>query len=186
LVLYQARLKGFKVKNKFRKESLSRLQNNINIRKLKKDKMICNNILKHINNINPKNVLLYIPMDIEVNILPIINKLRKRKNINIYVPYMIGKSFKPVKYRLPLKVGKFNIKEPLNSHMNVKIDMAIVPVVGIDGLNKRIGFGKGMYDRYFASLQKKPITIFTQSILCKTKDIISDQYDIQADYIVTN
>lgn len=125
-------------------------------------------------------------MDIEVNILPLINILRKETNINVYVPYITGKSFRPVKYRLPLKVRKFNIKEPNNSFLKVKLDMAVVPVVGIDRLNKRIGFGKGMYDRYYASLKEKPYTIFTQRTLCKTSLILSDAYDIQADYIIAN
>jgi 5-formyltetrahydrofolate cyclo-ligase len=186
MVLYQAILKGFEVKNKFRKESLKKLKNNINIRTLRKDKQICLSLLNYINKHTPKNILLYIPMDIEVNVLPIINNLRKKKNINVYVPFIVGKSFKPVKYRLPLQKGKFNIKEPKNSFLKVIIDMAIVPVVGIDGIDKRIGFGKGMYDRYYASLKHKPYTIFTQRVLCKTNKIISDKYDIKADYIITN
>lgn len=125
-------------------------------------------------------------MDIEVNVIPIINILRKRKDINVFVPYMVGETFKPVKYRLPLRKGKFNIKEPQNSYLNVEIDMAIVPVVGIDGINKRVGFGKGMYDRYYAQLKTKPYTIFTQRVLCRTNDILSDQYDIEADFIIAN
>jgi 5-formyltetrahydrofolate cyclo-ligase len=53
-------------------------------------------------------------------------------------------------------------------------------------LNKRIGFGKGMYDRFFDRLGYKPIMVFTQLILCKSEKILSDNYDIQADYIITN
>jgi 5-formyltetrahydrofolate cyclo-ligase len=125
-------------------------------------------------------------MDIEVNILPIINKLRKRKDINVYVPFMIGQSFKPVPYRLPLKTKKFAIKEPNFSNKMVKIDMAIVPVVGIDKLDKRIGFGKGMYDRYFWSLNHKPYIVFTQRVLCKSKEVLSNRYDIQANCIISH
>ena len=186
MVLYQLRLKGFKVKNKFRIESLNRLKNSINIRTLSKDKRICVSLLKQIDKFKPKNILLYIPMDMEVNVLPIINELRKKNNINVYVPLMVGESVRPVKFRLPLRRGKFNIKEPKNSFLKVNIDMAIVPVVGIDGIDKRIGFGKGMYDRYYASLNHKPYTIFTQRVLCKTTEILSDDYDIQADDIITN
>lgn len=184
-VLYRARLKGFKVKNKFRKQCLNRLKFNNNITKIAKDKKICKALLQQIDNYKPRNILLYIPMNIEVNITPLINILRKRKNINVFVPYMIGETFKPVPYRLPLRRGNFNIKEPQNSYVDVKIDMAIVPIVGIDKLNKRIGFGKGMYDRYYAKLQKKPFTVFTQRVLCRSKEILSDQYDIKADLIIT-
>ena len=100
---------------------------------------------------------------------------------------MQGESFKIVKYRLPLYKKKFGIKEPNNSFFKAqKIDLAIIPVVGIDKLGKRIGFGKGMYDRFFDKLGYKPIMVFTQLILCKSGQILSLDHDIQADYIITN
>ena len=99
----------------------------------------------------------------------------------------IRNSFKIVKYRLPLQKKKFGIKEPNNSFVRPnKIDLAIVPVVGIDGLGKRIGYGKGMYDRFFDRLTYRPTILFTQLTLCRTEQILSDNYDIQADYIITN
>ena len=82
---------------------------------------------------------------------------------------------------------KFGIKEPNNSFIKpAKVDLAIIPIVGVDALNKRIGYGKGMYDRFFDRLNYKPTMIFTQLILCKSEHILSDCYDIQADYIITN
>ncbi|MCD8477422.1 MAG: hypothetical protein LRY68_05525 [Sulfurospirillum sp.] len=45
---------------------------------------------------------------------------------------------------MPLERKIFNIKEPKNSFaVKPKIDLAIVPVIGVDGALKRIGFGKG-------------------------------------------
>ena len=64
--------------------------------------------------------------------------------------------------------------------------LAIVPVVGVDAIGKRIGFGKGMYDRFFGRLPYKPTLVFTQRILCQSEKILSESYDIQADYIITN
>ena len=144
-------------------------------------------IEKFIKESESKNILLYIPLGIEVDVRPLIKTLRKKKNINVYVPFMEADSFKIVKYRLPLNRKKFNILEPNNSFLKPnKIDVAVVPVVGIDSLNKRIGYGKGMYDRFFDRLSYKPTIIFTQLILCKSKEVLSDNYDIQADYIITN
>ena len=40
------------------------------------------------------------------------------------------------------------------------IDIAIVPAVGVDGNLQRIGFGKGMYDRFFEKLQEETIYNF--------------------------
>jgi len=129
-------------------------------------------------------ILFYIPMKFEPNLVPLMHKLRKNKVI--LVPFMQGESFKTVQYRLPLKRKRFNIKEPADSNkFSKKIDVAIVPVVGIDRCFRRVGFGKGMYDRFFASLRYKPYTIFVQNRACISKKNITNFYDIKADLFVT-
>jgi len=132
-----------------------------------------------------KKILFYIPLPFEGNILKILQKMRKKHFI--FVPFMEGKSFKMVSYRLPLKRKKFGIFEAGNSLRNIKnIDIAIVPVVGIDKDFKRVGFGKGMYDRFFEKLKKKPYTIFVQLQLCQTKESVCDKYDVEGDVLITS
>ncbi|WP_419769522.1 MAG: 5-formyltetrahydrofolate cyclo-ligase [Candidatus Marinarcus sp.] len=173
-------------KSDFRKSCICTLRFMSQYTKIRKDKTIVKKLLQVINELNARKILIYIPMDMEVNVLPLINKLRKRRGFEVYVPYMCGDTFKAVKYRLPLEVKKFGIKEPRNSFVRAKLDLAIVPVVGIDKAGKRIGFGKGMYDRFFYRLKRKPTIVFTQRILCMTNQNLTDQYDIQADYIITS
>lgn len=170
----------------FRKRCLERLRFITKKTKYKKNKVVVERLKKLIYTSRVKNILLYIPMDLEVDVQPLINLLRKSGNYNVYVPYMVGESFKIVKYRLPLERKRFNIKEPKNSHFKAKIDLAIVPVVGVDGANKRIGFGKGMYDRFFDRLDYQPTIVFTQLELCKCNKILSSKYDIQSDLIVAS
>ncbi len=130
-------------------------------------------------------VLFYLPLPFEANIMKTLRKMRSK--YRIYVPFMEGKSFKMVPYRLPLKRKKFGIYEAGNSLQRIKnLDIAVVPSVGIDKNFKRIGFGKGMYDRFFANLKKKPYTIFLQRKLCKTDASVCDRYDISADVILTS
>lgn len=174
-------------KSDFRKSCIKRLEFTSLFLKYYKNKIIVKKLENFIEQSNSKNILLYIPLGIEVDIKPLIKSLRKTKNKNVYVPFMQGETFKIVKYRLPLHKKRFGIKEPNNSFFKApKIDLAIVPVVGIDKLEKRIGFGKGMYDRFFANLNYRPTIVFTQLILCKSEKILSDNYDIQANYIITN
>lgn len=173
-------------KGDFRKLCLERLQFSSRFLKFYKDKKTVKKLEKFIDFYKSKNILLYIPMGMEVDVLPLINHLRKNKK-NVFVPFMVGDSFKLVSYRLPLQKKRFGIKEPNNSFcLKAKIDLAIVPVVGVDKECKRIGFGKGMYDRFFDRLDYKPIIIFTQLTLCKTDKKLSNQYDIQADFIITS
>lgn len=124
----------------------------------------------------------------EADLLPLINILRKRENIDVYVPFMKGESFVSVKYRLPLKKKRFGIKEPPFSRFKnnkIDLDMIVVPIVGVDRTHRRVGFGAGMYDRFFEKLKKRPVTIFTQLELCKTSSLVTDHYDISPDYIIT-
>ena len=175
-------------KDNFRKLCLCKLRFFSNHTKLKRDKVICSNIIDIINIHKPKKILLYIPLKMEVDVRPIINRLRKQKNIEVYVPYMKDKSFVAVKYRLPLQKKRFNIKEPnFSSFMdnNIDLDLIVVPIVGIDKTYRRVGFGAGMYDRFFETLKKRPITIFTQLKLCMSEKKVTNSYDIEADYIIT-
>ncbi len=133
---------------------------------------------------NPKSILFYLPLVHEVDISKLLKKERKKRVV--YVPFMVGDSFKMVAYRLPLVQGKFNIKETRNSFLNIKhVDMIIVPIIGIDKTYRRIGFGKGMYDRFYERLTKKPIVIFLQTTLCFSSSTVTDDYDIKADYVIT-
>ena len=173
-------------KSDFRKSSIKRLEF-MTLYKYKKNKTIVKKLINLIKEKKAKNILLYVPLGIEVDINPLIVALRKEKNKGVYVPYMENDSFKIVKFRLPLYRKKFGIKEPNNSFFRPrKIDLAIVPVVAVDALYKRIGYGKGMYDRFFYRLGYEPTIVFTQLILCKSDKILSDNYDISADYIITS
>ncbi|KLE09141.1 5-formyltetrahydrofolate cyclo-ligase [Aliarcobacter butzleri L355] len=173
-------------KSDFRKSCIKKIESISFCTKYYKNKIIVKKIDKFIKDSKARNILLYIPLGMEVDVRPLINNLRKYRK-NVYVPFMHLESFKIVKYRLPLHKKRFGIKEPNNSFLKPKkIDVAIVPIVGVDVLNKRIGYGKGMYDRFFDKLNYKPTIVFTQLVLCKSNSILSDNYDIKADYIITS
>jgi 5-formyltetrahydrofolate cyclo-ligase len=149
------------------------------------DKKIQKELLKKLSNKKYKKILLYLSMGNEVVTKDLIRKL-KRKNKQIFVPFMEDVSFKMVKYSLPLKKKKFNIYEPKNKNKTKeKIDVAVVPVIGMDNNFKRVGFGKGMYDRFFDKLKYKPEIIFVQIYPCITKEKVTDIYDIKADSYIT-
>jgi len=132
-----------------------------------------------------KKILLFIPLKNEVNINSLIKKLRREKK-SIFVPFMEDLSFKMVKYQLPLAKKKFLVLEPINKQKTLeKIDLAIIPVIGIDRAFRRVGFGKGMYDRFFEKLTFRPKVVFVQLKPCISKEIITKAYDIEADEFVS-
>jgi len=171
-------------KKLFRETCLKKLRNSSKHNKFYRDSLVNKFLLEELKDIKNKTILFYCPMLTEVNIFKILKKVRKTNKI--LVPFMVGKSFKVVPYRLPLYSNKFGIFEAKNSiKINKKIDIAIVPVVGIDSNLQRVGFGKGMYDRFFAKLKKKPYTVFVQPELCFTKEKVCDDYDVTCDILLT-
>lgn len=176
--------KKFNTKDEFRKHCLKKIKNASKNHKLKNEFIVLKELQRLLSKYHFKTILWYVPLKNEVNVFKIISQYR-RKNI-VLVPFMEGVSFKVVKFRLPLYEKKFSIFEPNNSHLKFSsIDVMIVPVVGVDGNLRRIGFGKGMYDRFFKSLKRRPLVIFVQLDECCTKSLIGETHDIQADIYIT-
>jgi 5-formyltetrahydrofolate cyclo-ligase len=171
-------------KETFRKECLIKLKNSTKHDRLYKTALVNKKLLQQLKGKKRQKILFYYPLGLEVDLTKVLREIR-RKN-DVYIPFMLEQSFKMVPFRLPLKQKKFGIYEAGNTNRNIrKIDIAIVPVVGVDGNLQRIGFGKGMYDRFFEKLPKRPYTIFTQLELCQTKEFICDDYDIAGDILLT-
>jgi len=171
-------------KKSFRKDCLSRLKNVPKNRRYICDKLVLQKLDAIIALHQPKSILMYLPMAIEVDLTKLMSVHRKK--LKIFTPFIEGESFKMVQYRLPLKRNSFDIYEPPNSRkVRKKVDMIIVPVVGVDGDYRRVGFGKGMYDRFYEKLKIKPVTLFVQRVKCTTQEKVTDSYDIQADYYIT-
>ena len=175
-------------KNSFRKKCIDKMKKSSQHNKIYKSSLLNKKLLKTIaafeKSSKELHILFYYPLPNEGNIVKSLKKLRKKHQL--YIPFMVGKSFKMVPFRLPLHKKKFGILEAGNSLKNIKkIDIAIVPAVGVDGNFQRVGYGKGMYDRFFEKLTKKPYTIFVQEELCKTQQNLCDKYDIACDVLVT-
>ncbi|WP_456480113.1 5-formyltetrahydrofolate cyclo-ligase [Nautilia sp.] len=134
-----------------------------------------------------KNILFFIPLRNEPDIHWVLKRLRKEKK-NIFVPFMEDLSFKMVKYQLPLVKKIFSIFEPVNKQKTfTKVDLAVVPVVGIDLCFRRVGFGKGMYDRFFENLGYRPEIVFVQLKTCFSNRRLTQRHDVKADgYISFN
>ena len=174
-------------KDMFRKHCMQRLKSLSTLKKYQKDKKIVARLYRYIVSQKVQSILLYLPLSMEVNLYPLILQLRKEKKL-VYVPFMEGESFRLVRYRLPLYQKKFAIKEPNDSkqYRQKKIDLAIVPMIGVDVSLRRVGFGKGMYDRFFEKeYQSIDTVVFVSRELCYCKEKITNNYDIRADMIIT-
>ncbi len=173
-------------KKYFRTHCLKRLKKASGIGSYKKDKVVLQRLYQLIVESLAQKIMLYLPMKTEINLYPLILQLRKEKRV-LYVPFMEGKSFRVVRYRYPLEKKCFGIKEPKDSkqYRTKKLDIAIVPIVGLDITHRRVGFGKGMYDRFFEKeIKNISKIVFVARELCYSKEIVTDDYDVKADIII--
>ncbi|WP_291950728.1 5-formyltetrahydrofolate cyclo-ligase [Campylobacter sp.] len=171
-------------KNIFRKIQKNKTNQKIKFQ-YKKNFLIFKEIIKVLKILKTsKNILIYIPLSGEIDIYRFRYILSKK--YRIFVPFMQDKSLKIVKLRLALNKKSFGVYEPKNSFLHSHIDVAIVPVIGVDKNFKRIGHGKGFYDRFFANLtHKKPKIIFVQMINGKTEKNLCEDHDIKGDFYLT-
>lgn len=149
------------------------------------DKALNNTLFAMLRQKKIKNVLVYMPFGNEVNIFPLIATLRKKK-YRVFIPYIQELYFKMIPLRMPLQKNALGIYESNNSTFNlVKVDAVIIPVLGIDEDFRRIGFGKGMYDRFMFCLKEKVHIIFIARSPNYTPSVITESYDVRGDCFLT-
>ncbi|WP_081441302.1 5-formyltetrahydrofolate cyclo-ligase [Helicobacter mustelae] len=137
-------------------------------------------------NLGAKKILLYYPLRSEVDLRPTLFALKKQRGIKVFLPKIAKISFDVVRFSLPLQKNSYGILECNTRRVSCKLDAMVVPILGMDGNFARVGFGKGMYDRFFASLKKKPKVIFIAKKFYFSKDIITQDFDIQGDYFISS
>lgn len=145
---------------------------------------IARKTLKLVNSLKVKNILIFIPLPYEPDLL----KLRAKftRNRNLFVPFMVNESLKAVKLRMPFKTAKFGVREAGDSNAHFgRIDLAVIPVIGVDAKMARIGHGAGFYDRFFASLPYRPTIVFVQIKDFFLNADICDSHDIKGDFYIT-
>ncbi len=147
------------------------------------DKIIVAKLKKSFVYNSSQNLMLYYPTKHEINILQL---LKEDKNFcfpriinNEIVPYCNGEKF---------CTGKFNIQEPFNTlEQNRKnLDIVIVPALCVDIKGNRLGYGKGYYDRFIKTLDRKKTKLITPIYdnLVVSK-IDTNEFDEKIDIIVT-
>lgn len=130
-------------------------------------------------------VLLYHSMNDEVNTQLFIEKWSQHKQI--VLPVVKGDALELRQY-IPEKgfsKGAYGIMEPVGEPFvrYSEIDLAVVPGVAFDASGRRLGRGKGYYDRLLPLLQAYKIGIcFSFQLL---GEVPAETFDIPMDEVIT-
>lgn len=133
-------------------------------------------------------IMLYMPLGNEMSTVEMIKKAHSDGK-TVLVPVMDGKTFEITAHRIykdsEFEKGVFSLTEPIEkSPFDIsKINLVIVPGVAFSKTGERIGFGKGCYDKFLKDSTAIKVGFCYDYQL--TDEIITDDFDIKMDYLVT-
>jgi methylenetetrahydrofolate dehydrogenase (NADP+) / methenyltetrahydrofolate cyclohydrolase len=177
-----------KMKNVLRK----RIKNKLNLLPDEEIKIKSNLIYKRLREVYEfycaKTIGIYYSTPTEVKTYNIIRDLISQKN-TVCLPKIHGKQmvFNKIAGEQDLVPGMFNIKEPKEYCQTVlpeKLDLIVVPCVGVDKQGNRIGRGGGYYDRYLKHVSNAFIIC-----ICYEKQLVPsidfEKHDVPVDLVIT-
>ena len=95
-----------------------------------------------------KTILLYYPIQNEVDVLPLVKKYKHEKTLLFPVSHRRAMTVHPYAGNAMMHRGKFGIPEPTTPMYTGEIDLVVVPAVAFDAKGRRLGRGGGFYDRF--------------------------------------
>ena len=138
---------------------------------------------------NASMLLIYAPLDSEINLLPVAHVARKR-GMPIAFPRCDKETNTMQFYILPegqkLIPGAYGIPEPPEDAPVCTPDeraLCIVPALSYDLSGNRIGYGKGYYDRYLATFPGVTVGVAYAPMLLKGAPI--EPHDKPVDWLFT-
>ena len=180
-----------KTKKEIRKELLETLNNQSREEALKKSKIIKEKLFSLPEFKKAKFVMLYASKKEEVNTEELIDgalemgkrvALPRRTSQETVIPKEITNR------HTDLEKSTYEIHEPRESQKNVwlnEIDLIVVPGVAFDIKNRRLGRGKGYYDRFLKNLPRNDLTIGLAFDFQIVKSLPQDSHDIPVSTVIT-
>ena len=132
-----------------------------------------------------EKVFIFVGFDSEIPTLEFINKWISKKQI--FAPKIDNKIMNLVHITSidDLTPGHFGILEPTSdNYYNGNIDLVITPSIVFDKNGYRLGYGKGYYDKFFATNKHKASIGLSYDTLLQEK-VPTNQYDKKVDIIIT-
>lgn len=130
-----------------------------------------------------QNIFIYLSTSNEPDTKFIIRKCLEDGK-NVYIPKCIDQKMFAVKYTDNLKENKYGILEPIELFDTIKvdkIDTAVIPCLMASLDKRRLGHGKGYYDRFLNSDIFKLCLCFKELL---SDEIVMDEHDIYMDLVV--
>lgn len=135
---------------------------------------------------NLKTVGLYWPMLYELDTRPLI-KLLIEKKVDIFLPTVSANRLQFLQWKLndELEYNKLKFYEPKQKLFKKNPNLVLVPLLAFDNQGFRLGYGKGLYDRFFEK-NKDLIYIGYGYDFQEVSNLPSEHFDLQCNTVITN
>ena len=130
-----------------------------------------------------KNVMIFYPLENEINLLELLSDDK-----NFSFPCVFDTEILPYKNGGEFKKGAFGIFEPAGTKKQDtdELDLVIIPALCADKNGYRIGYGKGYYDRFIKTLNRKRTKLLTPIFSEFVVDtVFAEPFDEKVDFIAT-
>lgn len=156
------------------------------IRKSLKMDEISDKIVKNIKTLNfykeSKNVMIFYPLEHEVNLLGLLDEDK-----NFYLPKVQSEDMLVCPYQKgdELTASEFKTMEPKTSPVNPEIlDIIFVPALMVDKACHRLGYGGGFYDKFLSKNKIKAKKIVAIPNALMVDKLPSEDFDAKIDVTI--
>jgi len=135
-----------------------------------------------------RTVALYSPIRKEVETALVFGQALSLGK-EILFPTVVGSNleFRRVKELTDLRIGSFGILEPAGDACDPSVaDLIVVPGVAFDLFGRRIGYGKGFYDRALHRLEGSGRLVGFCYDFQLVEEIAGEPHDVVMDLVVTD
>lgn len=132
-----------------------------------------------------KTILLYYPVQNEVDVLSLVKRYKHEKTILFPVSHRRGMTVHPYAGNAMMHRGKFGIPEPTTPAYEGTIDLMIVPAVAFDKKGRRLGRGGGYYDRFIKKIKNHTFTLGVAYDFQMIDEVPSARHDQRVQGVVT-
>ena len=137
---------------------------------------------------NAKNIMLYLPINSEVNTIPII-QMCQEDDKKILIPTIQNDEITACEFKgfETLEKGKFKVLEPCDKtpFPPAKIDLICVPGLAFNTGRYRLGYGGGYYDRFLPMLREDCFKVGIAYDFQVTNLLPIEPHDFKLDMVIT-
>ncbi len=168
---------------KFLRKKYLKIRSEIKDKELK-DQKIYNIVLENKQIKKASTILIYVSLKNEVDTYNLIKYFLKFKKVAVPKIENNVMNFYYINSLNDLKIGSFNVLEPTNNKIVTELNntVCITPGIAFTKDGKRLGYGKGFYDKYFKNHNVYKIGLCYRE--CLVDNLVIDDNDQKVDEVI--